>query len=135
MADPEEEISLFHKGERYTLRRKNAAGKVTRISLTIMNLLAILPIIQRACSQQLEARIGPILRAHGASPIVPMGAKGYDVTIDEFHKDEVFLTLRDAYGNDFAFALSPTDAILVARRLAEKVRELDKQMKPPPTRQ
>jgi hypothetical protein len=64
-----------------------------------------------------------------------MAATGYDVTVDAFHKDEVFLTLRDGYANDFAFALSPTDAIMVARRLAEKVRELDQQSKPPSTRQ
>jgi hypothetical protein len=134
MADAEE-VSLSQRGERYSLRRKNAAGRVTRISLTITNLLAILPVIQRACSQQLEARTGPTLRAQGASPIVPMAAKGYDVTVDAFHKDEVFLTLRDGYGNDFAFALSPRDALMVAQRLAEKVRELDQQTGPSPTRQ
>jgi len=71
-----EELSLSQRGDRYTLRRKNAAGKVTRIALTDMNLLALLPLIQRACTQRLEEWTGPVLRAAGASPIIPMTAKG-----------------------------------------------------------
>jgi hypothetical protein len=128
MADTEEEVSLSQAGERYTLRRKDLTGKKTRIVLTATNLLAILPIIQRECTQRLEQWAGSVLRLPGVSPIVPMAATGYDVTVDEFHKDEVFLTLRDGYGNHFAFALSPTDAVMIAKRLAEKFREL----KPPP---
>jgi hypothetical protein len=134
MADDREEVSLSHEGDQYTLQRKDAAGRETEIVLSAENLLAVLPLLQLACSQRLEAWTGPNLRDSGASPIVPMTAKGFDVTTSFFHKDEVFLTLRDAYQNDFAFALSPMDALRVAERLAEKVRELDQQQKPPSTR-
>jgi hypothetical protein len=135
MSEDHEEVTLSWRGENYTLQRKTARGRVSRISLTIMNLLAALPLIQRACSQRLETWAGPTLRVAGASPIVPMTAKGFDVTVDAFHKDEVFLTLRDNYENDFAFALSPTDALTIAKRLAEKVRELDQRARPAQTRQ
>lgn len=135
MPDNPEEVVLSRKGDHYTLQRKNAAGKVARISLTATALLAVRPLIQRECSQLLEARTGPVLRAANAEPIIPMAVTRFDVNPEAFHKSEIFLTLRDGYENDFAFALSPLDALRVAKRLAEKVKELGQQRKPPQTRQ
>lgn len=127
MPDTGEEVTLSYEGEQYTLQRRTADGQKTEIVLTLSNLLAILPHLQRACSQRLEKRAGPILRLPGVSPIVPMTAGGYDVTTDAFHKDEVFLTLADNYRNFYSFALSPQDALKVAARIAEKVRDLPKE--------
>ena len=135
MADVEEEVGLSHEAGCYTLYRKDAAGNLTQIDLTGTNLLALLPLIQRACSQMLQDQTNRIVRASSGSAIVPMTAKGFDVNVDLFHKDEVFLTLADAFENHFSFAMSPTDALMVAKRLAEKVRELDQSQKPPSTRQ
>jgi hypothetical protein len=135
MADTEEEVGLSHEVGRYTLHRKDAAGNLMQIDLTATNLLTLLPLIQRACSQTLQEHGTRILRGSDGSAIAPMTAKGYDVNIDLFHKDEVFLTLADAFENYFSFAMSPTDALMIAKRLAEKVRELDQQLKPPRDRQ
>ena len=129
MSDEREEVSLFHEGDRHTLRRKDADGRETEIELTTANLLALRPLIQKTCAQFLEQWGGPTLRGSGTQSIVPITAGGFDVTVDAFHRDEVFLALRDRDGDDYAFALSPSDALRVARRLAEKVRELEQSLK------
>lgn len=135
MSGAEEEVGLDHESGRYILHRKGGAGNLTQIDLTATNLLTLLPLIQRACSQLLQEQTTRIVRDQRGSAIVPMTVQGYDVNIDLFHKDELFLTLADAFGNHFAFSLSPNDAVMIAKRLAEQVRALDQAKRPPQTRQ
>lgn len=135
MADAEAEVSLSREEDHYILRATDGSGKENEISLGLTALLAVLPLIQRECSQRLEARTGPGIRAQGALPIIPMAVTGFDVNPEAFHRSEIFLTLRDGYENHFAFALKPDDALRVAKRLAEKVRELGSHPTPLGTRQ
>ncbi|MGA2190499.1 MAG: hypothetical protein ABSH33_18415 [Steroidobacteraceae bacterium] len=113
-----ESLELEPNGDRFTLRRIDAVGKLTEMELSEDNLLALAKSIQSETEYILEKRSRA--QTHSAS-VTAVAQMGLNVDV---HWTQIHLLLIDGHGTGITFSLTPFQAQTLVEYLPQWIAKI-----------